>query len=62
MRRAGENRPRRRARDREGGVGVRDTRLAHLEIAAKLAEVWGVPLEEVGRRTSANAAALYRWP
>ena len=32
------------------------------EIAAKLAEVWGLPVDEVARLTSANAAALYRWP
>jgi TatD DNase family protein len=32
------------------------------EIAAKLAEVWSLPLEEIARRTSANASALYRWP
>jgi len=32
------------------------------EIAAKLAEVWSLPVEEVARRTTANASALYRWP
>jgi TatD DNase family protein len=42
--------------------GKRNEPTAILEIAARLAEVWGVPLDEVGRRTSANAAALYRWP
>ncbi len=42
--------------------GKRNEPVAILEIAAKLAEVWGVPLDEVARRTSANAAALYRWP
>jgi TatD DNase family protein len=42
--------------------GKRNEPAAILEIAAKLAEVWGVPLEEVSRRTNANAAALYRWP
>lgn len=42
--------------------GKRNEPVAILEIAAKLAEVWGVPLEEAARRTSANAAALYRWP
>ena len=42
--------------------GKRNEPAAIIEIATKLAEVWGVPLDEVGRRTSANAAALYRWP
>ncbi|MDD5302780.1 MAG: TatD family hydrolase [Elusimicrobia bacterium] len=42
--------------------GKRNEPAAVLEIAAKLAEVYGAPLEEVARRTSANAAALYRWP
>ncbi len=42
--------------------GKRNEPASILEIAAKLAEVWGVPLDEVARRTSANAAALYRWP
>ena len=42
--------------------GKRNEPVAVLEIAAKLAEVWGVPLDEVARRTSANAADLYRWP
>ncbi len=42
--------------------GKRNEPVAILEIAAKLAEVWGVPLDEVARRTTANAAALYRWP
>ena len=32
------------------------------EIAAKLAEVWALPIEDVARRTTANASALYRWP
>ncbi|MFI5348566.1 MAG: TatD family hydrolase [Elusimicrobiota bacterium] len=32
------------------------------EIAATLAEVWSLPLEEVARHTTANASALYRWP
>jgi TatD DNase family protein len=32
------------------------------EIAAKLAEVWSIPVDEVARTTGANAAALYRWP
>lgn len=42
--------------------GKRNEPAAILEIAAKLAEVWGIPLDEAGRRTSAAAAALYRWP
>ena len=42
--------------------GKRNEPTAIPEIAAKLAEVHGVPLDEVARRTSANAAALYRWP
>jgi TatD DNase family protein len=42
--------------------GKRNEPVAILEIAAKLAEVWGVPVDEVARRTTANAAALYRWP
>ncbi len=31
------------------------------EIAAKLAEVWGIPTDEVARVTSANAADLFNW-
>lgn len=42
--------------------GKRNEPAAIVEIASKLAEVWNVPLDEVARRTSANAAALYRWP
>lgn len=42
--------------------GKRNEPAAVREIAARLAEVWGVPLDEAGRRTSAAAAALYRWP
>lgn len=32
------------------------------EIAAALAAVWSVPVDEVARATSANAAALFGWP
>ena len=42
--------------------GKRNEPTAIVEIAAKLAEVYGLPLDEVARRTSANAADLYRWP
>lgn len=42
--------------------GKRNEPAAIVEIASKLAEVWGVSLDEVSRRTNANAAALYRWP
>lgn len=42
--------------------GKRNEPRAIPEIAAKLAEVWGLPLAEVAAATSANAAALYRWP
>lgn len=42
--------------------GKRNEPAAVAEIAEKLAEVWGIPVEEAGRRTSAAAAALYRWP
>ena len=42
--------------------GKRNEPRAIPEIAAKLAEVWALPLEEVARRTTANASALYRWP
>jgi TatD DNase family protein len=42
--------------------GKRNEPRAIPEIAAKLAEVWSVPVEEVARATTANAAALYRWP
>ncbi|HAZ09409.1 MAG TPA: hydrolase TatD [Elusimicrobia bacterium] len=31
------------------------------EIAARLAEVWNIPIEEVARLTSANADDLFRW-
>jgi TatD DNase family protein len=42
--------------------GKRNEPAAVLEIAGKLAEVWGISLDEAARRTSAAAAALYRWP
>lgn len=42
--------------------GKRNEPRAIPEIAARLAEVWSLPVEEVARRTTANAAALYRWP
>ena len=46
----------------ESSRGKRNEPAAILEIAEKLAEVFSVSLEEVARRTSANAAELYRWP
>jgi TatD DNase family protein len=42
--------------------GKRNEPAAIPEIAARLAEVWSVSLDEAARRTSANAAALYGWP
>ncbi len=42
--------------------GKRNEPAAVLEIAGRLAEVWGISLDETARRTSAAAAALYRWP
>ena len=42
--------------------GKRNEPRAVPEIAAKLAEVWSIPIEDVARLTSANASALYRWP
>ena len=42
--------------------GKRNEPAAVLEIATKLSEVYGLPLDEVARRTSANASALYHWP
>jgi TatD DNase family protein len=42
--------------------GKRNEPRAIPEIAAKLAEVWSLPVEEVARLTTANASALYRWP
>lgn len=42
--------------------GKRNEPASIIEIAQKLAEVWGIPLKEVSRHTSVNAAALYRWP
>lgn len=42
--------------------GKRNEPSAIVEIAGRLAEVWGISPEEVARRTSAAAAGLYRWP
>ena len=42
--------------------GARNEPRAIPEIAAKLSEVWGLTPDDVARITSANAAALYRWP
>ena len=42
--------------------GKRNEPSAIPEIAAKLSEVWSLPIEEVARRTNANAAALFGWP
>ncbi len=42
--------------------GKRNDPRALPEIAAKLAEVWSLPVDEVARRTSVNAAALFSWP
>ena len=42
--------------------GKRNEPRAIPEIAAKLAEVWAIPVEEAARQTSANADDLYRWP
>jgi len=46
----------------QSGRGKRNEPAAVVEIATKLAEVWGIPLDEAARRTSSAAAALYRWP
>lgn len=46
----------------QGNRGKRNEPAAILEIATKLAEVWGISLDETARRTSATATALYRWP
>jgi len=42
--------------------GKRNEPSSIVEIAARLAEVWGVTPDEVARRTSAAASELYRWP
>jgi TatD DNase family protein len=42
--------------------GKRNEPAALVEIAARLADIWGLAPDEVARRTSANAAALYGWP
>ncbi len=42
--------------------GRRNEPSAVPEIAAKLAEVWSLPVDEVARLTTENASALYRWP
>jgi TatD DNase family protein len=42
--------------------GKRNEPRAIPEIAAKLAEVWSLSIDEVARHTSSNAAELYRWP
>ncbi len=42
--------------------GKRNEPRAIAEIAASLAQVWSLPIEEVARRTTANASSLYRWP
>jgi TatD DNase family protein len=41
--------------------GRRNEPRAIPEIAAKLAEVWGLSLEETAARTSRSASELYRW-
>lgn len=42
--------------------GKRNEPAAVAEIAARLAQLWDVPLERVAAATTANAAALYGWP
>lgn len=42
--------------------GKRNEPRSIAEIAAKLAEVWGLPVSEVARATSLNACDLFRWP
>ena len=42
--------------------GKRNEPRAIPEIAAKLAEVWAIPVSEAARLTGDNAGALYRWP
>ena len=42
--------------------GKRNEPRSIAEIAAKLAEVWGISVEEVARVTSLNASDLFNWP
>lgn len=42
--------------------GQRNEPKSVVEIAAKLAEIWSLPIEDVARLTSRNASDLFRWP
>lgn len=42
--------------------GKRNEPRAIPEIAAKLAEVWALTIDDVARRTNSNASALFGWP